>query len=113
MEHLLEILFFIIFFIFLKHNPKNYDKKKRKYHSYSVINYSSNFRYINSTKEGDLIFFKCEGIIQEQTNLSDLVLIDDSIFIINDDFYQKNYLNFINKKCRPEEQMEDLLEKKD
>jgi len=40
-------------------------------------------------------------------------LIDDSIFIINDDFYQKNYLNFINKKCRPEEQMKDLLEKKD
>ena len=73
MEHLLKFLFFIIFFIFLKHNPKNYDKKKKKYHVYSVINYSSNFRYINSTKEGDLIFFKCEGIIQEQINLSDLV----------------------------------------
>ena len=112
MEHLLKILFFIIFFIFLKHNSKNYDKNE-KYHVYSVINYSSNFRYINSTKEGDLIFFKCEGIIQEQTNLSDLVLIDDSIFIINDDFYQKNYLNFINKKCRTEDLMEDLLEKKD
>ena len=92
---------------------KNNDKKKKKYHIYSVINYSSNFKYINSTKEGDLIFFKCEGIIQDQVKLSDLVLIDDSIFIINDDFYQKNYLNFINKKCRPEEQMEDLLEKKD
>ena len=113
MEHLLKILFFIIFFIFLKHNPKNYDKKKKKYHVYSIINYSSNFRYINSTKEGDLIFFKCEGIIQDQAKLSDLVSIDDSIFILNDDFYQKNYLNFINKKCRPEEQMEDLLEKKD
>ena len=113
MEHLLKILFFIIFFIFFKRNPKNYDKKKKKYHVYSVINYSSNFRFINFTKEGDLIYFKCEGIIQEQTNISDLVLIDDSIFIINDDFYQKNYLNFINKKCRPEEQMEDLLEKKD
>ena len=113
MEHLLKILFFIIFFIFLKNNPKNYDKKKKKYHVYSVINYSSNFKYINSTKEGDLIFFKCEGIIQDQTKLSDLVSIDDSIFILNDDFYQKNYLNFINKKCRPEEQMEDLLEKKD
>ena len=86
---------------------------KKKYHVYSVINYSSNFKYINSTKEGDLIFFKCEGIIQEQTNLSDLVLIDDSIFIINDDFYQKNYLNFINKKCHSEDQMEDLLEMKD
>ena len=113
MEHLLKILFFIIFFIFLKNNPKNYDKKKKKYHVYSIINYSSNFRYINSTKEGDLIFLKCEGIIQEQTKLSDLVSIDDSIFILNDDFYQKNYLNFINKKCRPEDQMEDLLEKKD
>ena len=109
MEHLLKILFFIIYFIFLKHNPKNYDTKKKKYHIYSVINYSSNFRHINSTKEGDLIFFKCEGIIHK---LSDLVLIDDSIFIINDDFYQKNYLNFINKKCRPEDQMEDLLGKK-
>ena len=42
MEHLLKFLFFIIFFIFLKHNPKNYDKKKKKYHVYSVINYSSN-----------------------------------------------------------------------
>ena len=114
MEHLLKILFFIIFFIFLKNNPKNYDKKKKKYHVYSIINYSSNFRYINSTKEGDLIFLKCEGIIQDdQAKLSDLVSIDDSIFILNDDFYQKNYLNFINKKCRPEDQMEDLLEKKD
>ena len=113
MEHLLKILFFIIFFIFLKNNPKNYDKKKKKYHVYSIINYSSNFRYINSTKKGDLIFFKCEGIIQDQAKLSDLVSINDSIFIINDDFYQKNYLNFINKKCRPEDQMEDLLEMKD
>ena len=113
MEHLLKFLFFIIFFIFLNHNPKNYDKKKKKYHIYSVINYSSNFKYINSTKEDDLIFFKYEGIIQDQAKLSDLVSIDDSIFILNDDFYQKNYLNFINKKCRPEDQMEDLLEKKD
>ena len=56
MEYFLKILFFIIFFIFLKHNPKNYDKKKKKYHVYSVINYSSNLRYINSTKEKDLIF---------------------------------------------------------
>ena len=112
MEHLLKILFFIIFY-FSKHNPKNYDKKKKKYHIYSVINFSSNFRHINSSKEGDLIFFKCEGIIESQAKLSDLVLIDDSIFIINDDFYQKNYLNFINKKCRPEDQTEDLLEKKD
>ena len=63
MEHLLKILFFIIFFIFFKNNPKNSDKKNKKYHAYSIINYSSNFRYINSTKEGDLIFFKCEGII--------------------------------------------------
>ena len=100
MEHLSKILFFIIFFIFLKNNSKNYDKKKKKYHAYSIINYSSNFRYINSTKEGDLIFFKCEDIIQDQAKLSDLVSIDDSIFILNDDFYQKNYLNFINKKCR-------------
>ena len=45
-------------------------------------------------KEGDLIFFKCEGIIQAQTKLSDLVLIDDSIFIINDDFYQKKLFKF-------------------
>ena len=52
MEHFLKILFFVIFFIFLKNNPKNYDKKK--YYVYSIINYSSNFRYINSTKEGDL-----------------------------------------------------------
>ena len=46
-------------------------------------------------KEGDLIFF-----IQDQAKLSDLVSIDDSILILNDGFYQKNYLNFINKKCR-------------
>ena len=104
MEHLLKILFFIIFFIFLNHNLKNYDKKKKKYHVYSVINYSSNFKYINSTKEGDLIFFKYEGIIQDdQAKLSDLVSIDDSIFILKDDFYQKNYLNFINQKFHPEE----------
>ena len=81
MEHLLKILFFIIYFIFLKHNPKNYDTKKKKYHICSVINFSSNFRHINSSKEGDLIFFKCEGIIESQAKLSDLVLIDDSIFI--------------------------------
>ena len=71
MEHFLKILFFIIFFIYLKHNPNNNDIKKKKYHVYSVINYSSNFRYINSTKEGDLIFSKCEGIIQEKAKLSD------------------------------------------
>ena len=58
MEYLLKILFFIIFFIFLKNNPKNHDKKKKKYHIYSVINYSTNFKYANSTKEGDLIFLK-------------------------------------------------------
>ena len=29
MEHLLKILFFIIFFIFLKNKPKNYDKKRK------------------------------------------------------------------------------------
>ena len=85
--------------------------KKEEYHVYSVINYSSNFRYINSTKEGDLIFIKCEGIIQDQTKLSYLFLIDDSTFIINNDFYQKNYLIYINIKCLPEDQMEDLLEK--
>ena len=55
----------------------------------------------------------CLGIIQEQTKLSDLVLIDDSIFIINDDFYRKNYLNIINKKCLPEVLMENLLENED
>ena len=77
--------------------------KKKKYDVYSIINYSSNFRYINSTKEGDLIFFKCEGIIHVQANLSDLVSIDDSIFIIKDDFYQNNYLNFINRKCLQED----------
>ena len=54
---ILKFLFFIIFFIFLKHNPKNYDKKNKNYHD-SVINYSTNFKYVNSTKEGDTIFFK-------------------------------------------------------
>ena len=34
MKHLLKILIFIIFFIFLKNNPKNYDKKKKKYRVY-------------------------------------------------------------------------------
>jgi len=43
-------------------------------------------------------FFKCEGIIQDQTTISDLVLIDYSIFIMNDYFYQKNDLYLINKK---------------
>ena len=76
-----------IFFIFLKNNQKNYNKKKKKYHVYSIINYSSNFRYINSTKEGDLIFFKCEGIIQDdQAKLSDLVSNDDSFFTSKDEF---------------------------
>ena len=56
MEHNLKILFFIIFFIFIKHNLKNHDKKKKKYHVYSIINYSTNFKYVNSKKEGDLIF---------------------------------------------------------
>ena len=65
--------------------------KKKQYHAYSVINYSSNFRYINYIKEGDLIFFKCERIIQDRTTSSDLELADDSIFLINDDFYHKNY----------------------
>ena len=99
MKHLLKILFLIIFFIYLKYDPKNYAKKKREYHANSIIiNYFSNFRHINSNKKGNLIFVNCEGIIKDQTKLSDLLLIDDSIFIINGDFYQKNYLNFINKK---------------
>ena len=47
--------------------------KRIKYRAFSAINYSSNFRYINSTKEGDIIFYKYQGIIQDQTTLSDLV----------------------------------------
>ena len=47
------------------------------------------FSYINSAKEGDSIFFKYEGKIQDQTTLSDLVIIDGSIFLINDDFIKK------------------------
>ena len=66
-------------------NPKNYDKKMKEYHVYTFINYPTNFRYINSTKEGDLIFVKCEGTIKDQITLYNLVLIDDSIFLINDD----------------------------
>ena len=50
----------------------------KKYHLYSIIYfYTSILRYINSHKEGYLILFKCEETIQDQTSLSDLVLIDD------------------------------------
>ena len=50
-----------------------------------MINYS-NFRIINSTKKGDLIFVICKYIIQAQSKLSYLFLINDSVFIINNDF---------------------------
>ena len=49
---------------------------------------------MNSTKEGYLIFFKCKGIIQDQAKLSDLVSIEDSIFIINDEFLSKKLFKF-------------------
>ena len=59
-------------YIFNKHNPRNYYKKKKKYHVYSVINYSSNFRYVISLKKEIKSW------------------IDNSIFLINDEFVQKN-----------------------
>jgi len=93
-EHLLKILFFIVFFIILKHNPKNYEKKERVSCLFRY-NYSINFKYVNALKERDVIFFKCEGNIKEQTKFSNLVFFDNSIFLINDDFYRKNFLNKI------------------
>ena len=81
------------------YKQKNNNKKKKGYHVYSVVKYFSNFQYINSTKEINLISFKREILIQEKNDLDDLAFIGDSDLILNDDFNQINYLHYINKKC--------------
>ena len=50
-------------------------QEKKDYLAYSIISYSSKFQYIKSTKEGYLISFKSEVILQEQNDLNDLIIV--------------------------------------
>ena len=85
---------------------KNFKKIKQNPFFY-VSNCSSNFKYLNKLKDGDLFDFSCKGEIICLDKTSDF-----PNFLLNDDFYQLNYLKYIiNKKCQ-EVKMVNLQKKK-
>ena len=67
---------------------------------------STKIKHIKRVKDGDLISFVSQGEIvclEESSNFSD--------FLLNDDFYQNNYLNFIKKNAERWMKKEDLQKK--
>lgn len=89
----------LIFFLFLIYKleykkPKNKEKKMKKIPLFYVSKNSTKIKHIKRVKDGDLISFVSQGEIvclEESSNFSD--------FLLNDDFYQNNYLNFIKKNA--------------
>ena len=58
---------------------------------------STKIKHIKRVKDGDLISFVSQGEIvclEESSNFYDFY-----DFLLNDDFYQNNYLNFIKKNA--------------
>ena len=102
-KYYIEIDSFILIlsFFFIYFNQKTL-KKIKKIPLFYVSNYSFNFKKHN----GDLFLFSCQGEIICLDKASDF-----PDFLLNDDFYQINYLKYINKKCQ-EVKMANLQEKK-
>ena len=91
---LLILLLFIVFYLNYKQkkskkvNPENMGK----YPIFCITNFFSKFKHIKYTKEGELVYFRCEGEIQCMEECS------NSIDLLNNNFYQINFLKYI--KCR-------------
>ena len=95
-EHYLEIdsfilIFFFFYFYFKKLNKKPF-KTIKKFPLFLVTKCSSNFQHSKNVNNGDLVSFKCKGEIICLEMVSDF-----TDFLLNDDFYQINYLKYINK----------------
>ena len=94
----LLLIFFLLLIYKLEYKkPKNKEKKMQKIPLFYVSKNSTKIKHIKRVKDGDLISFVSQGEIvclEESSNFSD--------FLLNDDFYQNNYLNFIKKMLRDE-----------
>ena len=82
-----------------KVNPENMGK----YPIFYITNFFSKFKHIKYTKEGELVYFRCEGEIECLEECS------NSIDLLNNNFYQINFLKYI--KCREMKKV-DLQRKK-
>lgn len=89
------LIFISTLFCFYKKDKSKRKTSQKKYPSFFVNNFSSQFTHFKYTKEGDLINFKCEGKIEYK---GESFCLEN--FLLNEYFYQINYLNYINKKCR-------------
>ena len=97
MDLFFKIIVFLLIFIF----PIIYLHRKQKkikrpqinkiYPVFIITKNSSSFKHLKYTKEGELISFRCQGQIEYMgySNYND--------FLLNSDFYQINYIKFINK----------------
>ena len=74
-----------------------------KHQIFYITKFFSKFKHIKYTKEGDLIYFICEGDIEYMEEGSNF------IELLNNNFYQINFLKYI--KCREMKKV-DLQRKK-
>ena len=89
-------LFFLIFIfpIIYLHNKQKKIKKSQNnkiYPVFIITKNSSSFKHVKYTKDGELVSLRCQGEIEcmGYSNYND--------FLLNSDFYQINYIKFINK----------------
>ena len=102
---LLILLLFIVFYLNykVKNNKKVNQKNFGKYPIFFITNFFSKFKHIKYTKEGELVYFRCEGEIECMEECS------NSMDLLNNNFYQINFLKYI--KCREMKKV-DLQRKK-
>ena len=101
------ILIFTFFIIYFNQLCKKTLKKLNNFPLFYASNCSSSFKYLKRLKDGDLLSFSFKGEIICLDKASDF-----PDFLLNDDFYQINYLKYIiNKKCQ-EVKMVNLQKKK-
>ena len=95
MDFFLKIIVFLLIFIFpiiyLKQKKIKKSQNNKIYPDFIITKNSSSFKHVMHTKEGELISFQCQGEIEcmGYSNYND--------FLLNSNFYQKNYIKYINK----------------
>ena len=95
MDFFLKIIVFLLIFIFpfiyLKQKKIKKSQNNKIYPVFIITKNSSSFKHVMQTKEGELISFQCQGEIEYMgySNYND--------FLLNSNFYQKNYIKYINK----------------
>ena len=89
------ILIFFFFIIYFNRLSKKSLKKFKKFPLFYVSNCSSNFKHLQSLKDGDLVSFACKGEIICFDKASDF-----NDFLLNDDFYLINCLRCISKNAK-------------